>query len=475
MKSLLKIIRRYSLTAGFIIFIILASNIGVFLYLGSSTMKDNEKMVYGRGMMEQISHELTIQGKRIELSEKGRKLIKDTDFVWAMALDESGNTVWEWNLPKEIPKTYTLQDVAAFSRWYLKDYPVRVWKNGNFLLVFGCDKEQVVRYDALMSSVLFKNLPMYLKTMVVANVMIIILFILCYGFRFYRSMKPIAQGIENLSDGKPVDLEEKGLSSELAEKLNFTSRTLRKQEEQLARRDQARTDWISGVSHDIRTPLSLIVGYSDKLAQDESLQEENRRLAKTIRRQSLIIRQLVTDLNLTSKLAYQAQPLKKKTCSPAALLRECIADFYNGEFGEDPYLELSDMEEDMLNYTIEFHMTEDAQRIKIEADEGLIKRALRNLIGNSIRHNPNGCHIRVTMSVQNEKICWLIEDSGPGISEIVVQNMDKQETKVHIMGLRLAAQIAKAHGGELQFVSRKSRNYDIAFSIHLDQSSKDWL
>lgn len=469
MKSLFKIIRRYSLTAGLIIFIILASNLFVFIYLGYSTMNNHERMFYGRETMEQIGNELIETTDNLELSEKGKTIIQNSAFVWAMALDESGNTIWEWNLPKEIPRTYSLQDVASFSRWYLKDYPVRVWKNSNFLLVFGCDKEQVVRYDALMSSILFQNFPMYLKTMIVANFIIILLFVFCFGFRFYHSMKPIAQGIENLADKKPVNLKEKGLSSELAKKLNLTSRILRKQEEQLARRDQARTDWISGVSHDIRTPLSLIVGYSDKLAQDESLQEENRKLAQTIRRQSLIIRQLVTDLNLTSKLAYQAQPLKKRKCSPAALLRECIADFYNGEFGEDTYLELSDTEEDMLKYTIEFHMTKEAQQIKMEADEGLIKRALRNLIGNSIRHNPNGCHICITMSVQKETVCWLIEDSGPGIPEIVVQNMDNQENKVHIMGLRLASQIAKVHGGKLQFVPRQNENYDVSFSIHVDR------
>lgn len=473
MKSLLKIIRRYSLTAGLIIFIILVSNLCVFIYVGYSTMGNQEEMVYGREIMDQIGNEFTEKENVLALSKKGKNLIQNTNFVWAMALDESGNAVWEWNLPKEIPRTYSLQDVASFSRWYLKDYPVRIWKNGNFLLVFGCDKEQVVRYDALMSSTFFQYFPLYVKTMVIANLIIILLFVLCFGFRFYHSMKPIAQGIENLADGKPVELKEKGLPSELAEKLNLTSRTLRKQEQQLARRDQARTEWISGVSHDIRTPLSLIVGYSDKLAQDASLQEENRNLAKTIRRQSLIIRQLVADLNLTSKLAYQAQPLKKETCSPAALLRECIADFYNGEFGEDTYLELSDTEEDILNYTIEFHMTKEAQRIKMEADEGLIKRALRNLIGNSIRHNPNGCHIGITMSVQKETIRCLIKDSGSGIPEIVVQNMDRQDNKVHIMGLRLASQIAKAHGGELQFVPRQNGNYDVAFSIRVDQRNQD--
>lgn len=471
MKSLLKIIRRYSLTAGLIILVIIVSNICVFLYLGYSTMNHSREMVYGRDRMEQIGKELTEKDDTVILSEEGKKIIENTDFVWAMALDEAGNAVWEWRLPKNISRTYTLQDVAAFSRWYLEDYPVRVWKSGDFLLVFGCDKERLVRYDAIMSSALFENFPMYIKTMAVANFIVIILFIFCYGFRFYRSMEPIAQGIENLSAQKPVDLKEGGLAGELAKKLNITSRILREQSEQLARRDQARTEWISGVSHDIRTPLSLIVGYSDRLAQDDSLSEEHRKMAETVRRQSLIIRQLVADLNLTSKLAYQAQPLKTTMCSPAAVLRECVADFYNRELGEDTYLTLSEAG----NYTIELMIDDAAEKVKTELDEGLIKRALRNLIGNSIRHNPNGCHIEVMLFVENEKICWCVKDTGQGISETVVQNIDNHDSRIHIMGLRLTSQIARAHGGELHFLQRESGNYDAEFSVYFGKNSTYYL
>lgn len=109
-------------------------------------------------------------------------------------------------------------------------------------------------------------------------------------------------------------------------------------------------------------------------------------------------------------------------------------------------------------------MGKEAESIRITADEGLIRRAVRNLIGNSIRHNKEGCHVTVTLSVREDKICWRIEDTGSGIPEIVVQNIDRPDSAVHIMGLRLAFQIAKAHGGELTFIRREGGSYDVEFS-----------
>lgn len=72
-------------------------------------------------------------------------------------------------------------------------------------------------------------------------------------------------------------MREKGMASELAGKLNRTSSILQKQKEKLEQRDRARTEWIAGVSHDIRTPLALIMGYSDELSREKGLGEEEKR------------------------------------------------------------------------------------------------------------------------------------------------------------------------------------------------------
>lgn len=458
MKSLFRIIRRYSLTVGLIILVILASNVcllaGIAYYTaGQEGVERYSKM--SMRVMEQVGEEFQKTAETYILSEEGWQILEETEFIWAMALDLEGHAVWQWRLPAEIPRQYSIQDVASFSRWYLADYPVKVLVSGELLLVFGCDPEMISRHTLFISSNFLKNIPVYMKITALVNLLVILIFILCFGYRFYRSMEPIAQGIEELAAQKPVHLKEKGLASELAGKLNETSGLLLSQNQALARRDFARTEWIAGVSHDIRTPLSLIVGHSDRLSKDESLSGENRRLAESIRRQSLVIRQLIADLNLTSKLAYQAQPLKKGRCLPASLVRSCVSDFYNEGLER----------EDGVEYEFEIVMEEEMEQVQIEADEGLLRRALRNLLGNSIRHNPKGCRVTVSLTEGDGFLHCLVEDTGAGIPEEVVQNMSNPDSRVHIMGLRLAEQIAKAHGGTLEFERRQGGGYDARIRI----------
>lgn len=464
MKSLLKVIRRYSITVGVIVLVLFFINICVFMGVAYMTVSDTNRLDYGRDCMERIGGELLKEKEGITLSEKGKEILEDTAFLWAMALDKEGCVVWEWKLPEEIPENYTLQEVASFSRWYLKDYPVRIWRSEELLLVFGCSPERVTRYDVMMSAETFEFLPVYIKAMVFANFMVILLFIVFFGFQFYRSMRPLVEGVEMLALGKRTDIKEKGSMGELAAKLNLVSKRLEQQQEQLSKRDEARTEWIAGVSHDIRTPLSLIVGYSDKLAEDGTLSIKNRKLAENMKRQSLIIRQLIADLNLASKLEYQAQPLKKRLCSPAALLRDCIADFYNGQSGVFP-----DTKNGMTDFFIEVNIGREADGIRVMADEGLIKRALWNLIGNSIRHNEKGCHVTVSLTAKDNGIHWRIEDTGSGIPNEVVRNMECRGDTIHIMGLRIAAQIAGAHGGNLLFIRRDGGNYDVEFFIEREE------
>ena len=57
----------------------------------------------------------------------------------------------------------------------------------------------------------------------------------------------------------------------LPKKLNETSEQLRRRNEIIARRDTARTEWIAGVSHDIRTPLALILGWAEQLQREATL------------------------------------------------------------------------------------------------------------------------------------------------------------------------------------------------------------
>ena len=128
--------------------------------------------------------------------------------------------------------------------------------------------------------------------------------------------------VETLADGKPVSLHISGELSEIANSVNKASSILNRQNE-------ARANWISGVSHDIRTPLSMIMGYAGRIAENESASKTIQEQAEIVRKQSVKIKELVQDLNLVSQLEYEMQPLHKEMVRLSKLLRSYVADLLN--------------------------------------------------------------------------------------------------------------------------------------------------
>src|SRR5690606_34622300 len=142
---------------------------------------------------------------------------------------------------------------------------------------------------------------------------------------------------------------------------------------------EARSNWIAGISHDVRTPLSMVLGYASELEENEALPRPEREKARIIRRQGEKLRNLINDLNLVSMLEYEMQPLKRKRIKLSALARRIVSDVLNEGLEEKYALELDVADRGAI----------------ICGDEGLLLRALNNLVHNSIRHNPEGCRILV--------------------------------------------------------------------------------
>lgn len=473
MKSLWKISRRYIWSAivitVFVIYINMLACIGMVIKLAGY---DDEEDI-SRFSMEEIGKQLVYEDGAWDMTKEGLDRLDSSSFVWAMLLDEHGNVAWSYELPEELNRRYSIADVSAFSRWYLSDYPVRTWREGDQLMVYGMGKEEKVRINAIYEKVLILKAPEILKCFVVVNLLLLFALALFFAYRFYRSIRPIAQGIDSLAAKRPTSVPQRGLTSELAVKLNQASKHLQEQDRKLAKRDMARTEWIAGVSHDIRTPLTLITGYADELAVNPALGEEERKKAGQIQKAALVIGQLIADLNLTSKLEYQAQPLHAVAYFPARLLRECVAEYYNQGI-ED-------------SYEIEVEIAAETEQIRCYGDTGLLLRAFRNLIGNSIRHNPNGCMVNVRLSARGDDVEYLFTDTGAGIPERVVRVLREEESAVcgenavwreeqeksavceqnpvHVMGLRVAKQIVKAHGWKFEFVKRESGTYDVRIAV----------
>lgn len=279
-----------------------------------------------------------------------------------------------------------------------------------------------------------------------ANLLVILVIYMVATSGILKSVRPIVKGIEELPN-KEVYVKEKGLFSQLAEAMNQVSEKLRTQERELKRRESARANWISGVSHDIRTPLSMVMGYAAQLEENQSLPLEERKKAGIIRQQSVRMKNLINDLNLSSKLEYHMQPLRMETLNLVAVVRQVVVDFLN--------LDLEG------KYPIEWEIQEDLQRCFMQGDKELLKRAFGNLITNAQVHNPKGCRITVKIVAEEQGCKVLLEDGGKGITEEMLQKLQNTPHYMlsdsgvsqprHGLGLLIVCQIVEAHRGTLAF------------------------
>ena len=325
--------------------------------------------------------------------EESKKLSGARQF--AMLLDNGGNILWSEFLPKELQKNYTLQDVAKFTRYYLEDYPVRTYVVPEGLLIIGQKKEQIWKYTLEYDENAVRNLIELLPLLFLANAVILV--------------------------SVPIWIQKK--------------RAKQKEEE--------RTEWIAGVSHDIRTPLAIALGNAEMIvATTES--EEIKDRALRIEKQGLRLRRLVENLNLFSKLSFGYGNLEKEKIQVSRFLRKTITEMRN------------QTEDERMQFNLDIQ--EELQGLVQGFNENLMERALMNLLNNAVQHNPEGCEITVKL-YQDEKshIFLTVEDNGCGLEKAALERLNRKNyewepsTGQHGLGLKIVKQVISRHRWKVQF------------------------
>jgi signal transduction histidine kinase len=428
----MRIISRYLVSAIGVALILLAVNFVVFfayLFKQASLQPENYSV-------SQVAEGLTLQNGAYQLSDSTETILEE-QYQWAMLLDDMGKVIWSRNLPAKIPQKFTVSEVASFSRWYLDDYPVYVWQLPDGLFVLGGRIDSVWKYNLEYPMAVFENIFIWIPIFLFINALLALAIALVFGLRLFHSLKPLAGGIRDMSEKKAVKLPTKGLLGEFAAGINKASAHLVEQDIALDKRDTARTQWIAAVSHDIRTPLSLVMGYASELEENLRLSKSEREQAGIIRRQSQRIKSLLNDLNLTSKLEYDMQPLRLGPVFLPGLVRRVGADFLNN-VGDGPY-------------RIDVEIEESAQPAEIVGDEALLTRVLSNLLNNSLQHNPDGCSIQIVLEGDDPFYVITVRDDGVGFTEQQCgsfnQDSPGSEQPESGLGLLIVRQVLRAHGG----------------------------
>lgn len=454
MKSFGAYISKHLVSFAAFIFVLLLINILAFGWTFRSAITKDYGDTSPQKMLEATAAASTSTGITDEMAQK-----LNSNHIWAMFLSENGEIMWSLDLPDEIPEKYTMQDVAVFSKGYLADYPVFVWNMEDGLLVLGYPQDSFTKITTNYLPIrMVRLIPLYVIGMF--SVDLLLLFLIYYGSKrkIIRSTEPIIESIKTLSDGKPVSLCVHGELSEIADSVNRASQILSKQ-------NTARANWISGVSHDIRTPLSMIMGYAERIAQDETASQSVVEQAEIVRKQSIKIKELVQDLNLVSQLEYEMQPLHKEQVRLSKLIRSYIAELLNTGVYDA--------------YTLNIEIAPDAETAVLECDARLISRAINNLVQNSIKHNPQGCEIRLILEKEENSLLLTVADNGIGLSPEKLQELEEKPHYMesmdegldlrHGLGLLIVREIVTAHRGILTLESVLPHGCKVTLTIPNNQ------
>ena len=435
MKAFGKYISKYLLSFFAFALVLLLVNILAFALMFGGIVFREYGSASPANMLEAVAADLSAS----DISEERLQELNRNQ-IWAMLLDASGRCIWEVSLPEEIPTQYTIQDVAVFSKGYLQDYPVFVRNTDNGLLVLGYPKDSFMKLTGNYFPIrAIRIFPLFITGILAIDIVLLFLVYYLSKRKIAKNTEPIMASIKTLSTGKPVDLSIQGELSEIADSVNQASQVL-------SRQNQARANWISGVSHDIRTPLSMIMGYAQRIAGDHEASGNIQQEAEIIRAQSTKIKDLVQDLNLVSQLEYEMQPLHKEPVRLSKLLRSYAADLLNAGISE--------------KHSVEVEISSKAETAVIDCDARLISRAIGNLVQNSINHNPQGCDIFLSLDCSSVNVSITVADNGVGMS---VEKLRELEEKPHYMestderldlrhglGLLLVRQIVEAHNGTVE-------------------------
>ncbi len=366
MKSIPKLIRRFvgiMMLSTILLIILNITFFAVVFVRNASTLSPWD-------MADNAAAALQLKDGGYSISDDLMTKLKEEN-TWAFLIDnDTRQVVWRTdNLPSNIPMQYTLSDIAKLTRGYIDGYPAFTGEAKNGLLVLGFPKDRFWKHTRASWDYNFiANLPKNTIIILAINIVLIFLIYVAVNSKLLRSIRPIINGIQNLSDGSPVCIKEKGVFSELAEKINKTSGILQMQAGQLRKKETA-----------------------------------------------------------------------------VSIVRQVIVDFMNTNIDD--------------KFPIEWKTADTLSACYINADKDLLKRAISNLIQNSINHNENGCVIYVSVDDCNNtcKIC--IEDNGIGASDKQIDILnntphylicDTSTTEQrHGLGLLIVKQIIKGHNGEI--------------------------
>lgn len=398
----------------------------------------------------------------LQIEDIGLERLDEYD-LWLQVIDETGQEVFSHNKPENFPAKYTASELMAFSTSDYEDgntvFVSSFEEDGqtwNYLIGFPYDVGKYMLY--YNGEVVGRLKPVFTLSLFGVIFAGSALFLI-YGIWLTRQTGKIAKGIGNISRRVYKTIPEKGTFGSVYMALNKMNEEIRHSDQIKEETDRVRREWITNITHDLKTPLSPVKGYAELLADGTDIDTKTAQEYGTIILKNVdYAEKLMNDLKLTYQLESGAFPFRPQPVRLVRYLKELVIDIAN-----DPAFSDRD---------IEFAC--DLPEFTVSIDPDLFHRAISNLVINALVHNPPTTEVIVSVLKEKENIYISVRDNGIGISEAEQAELftryyrgtnTKEKTEGSGLGLAIAKQIIVLHGGEIAVKSKIGEGTE--FSIRL--------
>jgi PAS domain S-box-containing protein len=242
---------------------------------------------------------------------------------------------------------------------------------------------------------------------------------------------------------------------------------LKRSTENLLKLNDAKDRFISIVSHDLRSPFSSILGFTDLLLNDDELtEEEKKQYARYIQESSKSMLALVNSLLDWTRLQTGRIRFEPEKFHASGVVDEAV-QVLAGSALQKKITIINEVSKDVVVF----------------ADKGLLMQVLNNLISNAIKFTRQGGEILISVK-PSDKLRFLefsVKDNGVGIQESNLNNLFRVETKFTSegtagekgsgLGLSLVKEIIEKHGGTIRVESEYGKGSNFLFTIPVTPSN----
>ena len=248
---------------------------------------------------------------------------------------------------------------------------------------------------------------------------------------------------------------------------------LEKSAEQAKNANEAKTRFLFNMSHDIRTPMNAIVGFSDLLEKNLQNEKKAKEYLGKIQSSSNLLLMIINQVLEMARIESGTAVLQLKAEDMDALFHRVNTVF----------------EEDIRKKNLQYHTVLDVRHHYAVCDQTKLQEIMLNIISNAIKYTPEGhsIHVEIHEAVSENpskiRCIFSCEDTGIGISEEYLPHIYEEFSREHTstenkvpgtgLGLSIIKSMIELMGGSIQVESRQGIGTKFTVDLSFDMASKE--